>query len=117
MGYETTYEGTLGFNRRLGKAEKAFLESMSGDLVEIGSTGVLLSFELDDDDEGIIWESRDNGSHAIAALNYITDEMRSKFPEFSFTGELKAQGDNWGDHWILRIDKDGKAYRYDPKCE
>lgn len=38
-------------------------------------------------------------------------EMRKQWPEFGLTGELKAQGEDMEDRWLLVIEADGLAHK------
>ena len=103
MGYTTQFEGVLRFTEipSFGSLQK--LKTMLGESVPNHS---YCQFELTTDLLGIEWDGGEKFYDATEAAQWLIDEMRKEFPNFGLKGELFAQGEEWGDVWILRCNGD-----------
>lgn len=118
MGYTTTFKGTLKFNPDLTAKELGHLKKYLGedirDHLEWLEGGFeekdlyYVQFEINDDFSGIEWDGSEKFYGSVDCVNLLTKEMRKVRPDFEFTGELQAQGEEADDRWILRM-KDGIA--------
>ena len=124
MGYSTSFDGILYFDCEMTSKDLAFLSKILGEHVDdhpewdyfTKECGVLsnIGFELASEFDGIQWDGGEKFYGAINCINLITDLMaKGCKPGFSFRGELKANGEEYGDSWLLKIDDMGKAYKQD----
>lgn len=118
MGYTTNFDGELkiGGDPSLSmiKELKKFLGEDMRDHPEWGDRGecYYIQYELTDEMDGIRWDGSEKFYGAVDAVNIITRNMRETFPDFAFTGELSAQGEDLSDRWRL-VMKNGVAERVD----
>lgn len=111
MGYTTSFQGELKFKQELSATELAELRKYLGkDRRDIGwgkdKLDVFwchIDFEFNDDFSGIRWDGSEKFYDADDVVNFLTDRMREKYPEFELVGELSAQGESYDDRWILRM--------------
>jgi hypothetical protein len=120
MGYSTQFTGVLKFAAEPTREQLAELKKWLGvDVREKGfkgfgkdGFGCHLDLELTDDFGGVQWDGSEKTYYLDAAVNFVTDRMREKWPGFAFTGTLAAQGEDTDDRWKL-VMKDGRATRVD----
>lgn len=119
MGYSTNYEGELKFTSMLTGEELAFFNSIAGENIADHDEweypeGIYLNYidlELLRDFSGIKWSGAEKSNDMHEQVNVVLREMKKKFPEFGLEGELKAQGEDADDRWMLRFDDQGWAIR------
>ena len=118
MGYNTIFEGELKFNKELTGSQLSKLKSYLGeDAREHPEWNAPKSLDyidlvMLDDFSGIQWNDETEKTYGmIDMVNFITGEMRNTIPEFCFTGEFIAQGEDFDDRWKLQIDENGKAFK------
>lgn len=128
MGYSTTFIGELKFKEELIASELAYLKKFLGkDRREIGFSGddayesedeywYHINLELLDDFSGIKWNGSEKTYDLGCIVNFLTKQMRKIKPDFEFTGEMQAQGEDAEDRWVLKM-KDGKAIKVDLEIE
>ena len=121
MGYNTDFRGELKFSKELTASQlneiKKFFGEDTRDHPEWGCStdpfsGNYIDLELLDDFSGIKWNGAEKTYCMIESVNIIIDNMRKLVPDFSFIGELIAQGEEFDDRWKLVI-KEGKAVKID----
>jgi len=130
MGYTTDFEGILKFKNDLSNLDLAYLNTFLGNdrrdlgynddsIYENGKYGSYwyhIDLELAEDFSGIQWNGTEKCYDMEHIINFITDKMREKNPEFELTGELLAQGEDIEDRWRL-VMVDGRATKVDfPKA-
>lgn len=118
MGYSTNFTGKLKFKKDLKAKELALLNQFLGkDRRDIGfeednkayikndEYWYHIDFELTPEFDGLQWNGAEkcNDLHHIA--NFLTRQMRIKYPNFELVGEMSAQGEEVKDRWILRMEK------------
>jgi len=120
MGYSTQLDGILKFVNEPSIAQIKRLNEMLGedsdDHGEWRQYGIkdtsYIQWELTKDFSGIQWDGGEKFYGIVESVNLILAFMREEFPDFGFTGEVLAQGDDISDRWKLVIE-DGKAVRRD----
>lgn len=118
MGYTTKFEGALKIvgdpTLSMIKELKKFLGEDTRDHEEWGDAGdcYYIQYELTEEMDGIKWDGSEKFYGAVDAVNIITRNMRKTFPDFAFSGELLAQGEDLPDRWRL-VMKDGVATHVD----
>lgn len=122
MGYSTDLDGELKFNRILTADELAFIKSMfwleCDDYEKEGwihpkGKPHYIQIEFTDDFSGIKWDGSEKFYEAVAAINFIIANARTKIKDFTLSGQLEAHGEEHGDHWFLVIGDDGWAEAID----
>jgi len=115
MGYSTDFKGVLEFTKELKAKELAFLNTFLGEDArehpEWGESITYIDLKLTDDFSGIKWNGAEKTYDMDKAVNLIIRQMKARFPDFGLKGQLVAQGDRAGDHWLLVIGKDGLAHK------
>lgn len=120
MGYTTQFEGELKFNRELKASEILKLQSVSGenpdDLAGWERRNKedelsYIQYELNKTLDGLKWDGSEKFYCAVEALNFILHNLRKESPDLRLIGFLRAQGEELGDIWEIRIDEEGWAYR------
>lgn len=114
MGYTTEFKGELKFTTELTASQLAYLKTMLGedcrDHPEWQAPGLYcIDLELNDEFSGIRWDGTEKTYDMDQLVNVVAREMRKKYPTFSLTGKLFAQGEDAEDQWWLVIDADGLA--------
>jgi hypothetical protein len=123
MGYSTDFTGELKFKEELTASQLAELKKFLGkDRREIGfgDDGKVyesddeywyhIDLEFNDDFTGVRWDGSEKTYCLEHIVNFLTRQMRLKWPEFELVGEMEAQGEEYSDKWILKM-KDGRAER------
>lgn len=118
MGYSTEFTGQLKFTRELNSSELAYLneffdenpddhqEWLKPDINEYG----YIDFKLIKDFSGIQHNGAEKSRNQVEAVNLIIANMKAKYPDFGLTGQILAQGEDYEDRWILKInDETGYA--------
>lgn len=112
MGYTTQFKGVLKFKAEPTREQLAELKQyLGGDLRGLDPScnavredfAVYIQFELASDFSGIQWDGSEKFSGPVAVVNWLTVKMREVWPEFAFTGQLAAQGEDVDDRWILKM--------------
>lgn len=111
MGYTTTFSGMLEFTKPLTKEEKEKLQTFMGaDCREHPEWGIeheyltWIDLEIDENDEGLIWDGSEKTYDLPEKINMILRIMRTQFPTFNLKGTMYAQGEEWNDRWALTIE-------------
>lgn len=124
MGYTTEFTGQLNFTGTVTPSVLMELTKyLSHDRRQIGYEGdgiyeggkygsywYHFDWELTQDFAGIQWNGAEKAYDMEHIANWLIDKMREKFPDFGLTGELKAQGEDFEDRWLLKI-VNGRAVR------
>lgn len=129
MGYTTTFNGELKFKKELTASQLAELKKYLGeDRREIGFEEDSEVYETDDeywynidleltnDFSGLKWNGAEKTYGLEHIVNFVTKQMRKKYPDFELVGELNAQGEDTEDRWILQMEN-GKAIRKELKIK
>lgn len=134
MGYSTEYKGILYFKNELMASEIAHLIKFLGeDIRDLGFTEedvegywFHIQLEITDDYDGIQWNGSEKTTDMEHIINFITKQMRKQYSKFELTGELFAQGQEFGDVFKI-VMQDGVAIRKEiiiegniikcPECE
>lgn len=124
MGYTTKFDGELKFIKPLTTVELAYLNQYltSKDPDDFPDAilpeGELryIQFELTKDFSGIKWDGSEKFYEAENAVNFLLLNMQKEYPDFGFTGQLYAQGEEVADRWLLVIEN-GVAVRKEVKIE
>jgi hypothetical protein len=105
MGYTTKFKGTLKFKNPITVDQLKVLSPLLGE----EWPGGYVQFELTKAMDGIKWDGSEKFYDAPATVDWLTEQMREQWPDFAFTGELQAQGEDIDDRWRLVVGEDGKA--------
>ena len=116
MGYNTDFSGELKFTQTFTVPQLIALEKIIGedcrDHPEWGEKEAsYIQLVLTDDKSGLEWDGGEKTYHMVEAVNVVIREMRKQWPDFGLSGELLAQGEEFGDLWKLSIGADGFAYK------
>lgn len=121
MGYSTDFKGELKFSKELTASQlnkiKSFLGEDTRSHPEWGGEcgvydGYYIDLQLLDDFSGLKWDGAEKTYSMVDAINLIIKNMCKDIPEFTFIGELIAQGEEFDDRWKIII-KDGRAVKKD----
>lgn len=114
MGYTTQFSGNLKFAKEATSSQLAALSKIFGqDCREHpawqaqGLTYVDL--QLTEEFDGICWNGAEKTYEMERLVNVVIRLMREQWPDFGLIGELKAQGEDFDDRWLLKIGLDGFA--------
>lgn len=118
MGYTTKFKGSLSFACKVEVAMLSALSTMFEDSWDDKVEGApnYLQFRVTKKMDGIEWDGSEKFYDSVECVNFVIDKMRETWPEFALSGEMKAQGEDSEDRWILRI-VDGRAVRIDDKSK
>ena len=127
MGYSIDFRGTLAFTSELSAGQLAYLGTILGedcrDHPGWDEPGLdYIDLALTDDLSGIGWDGSEKTCFMVECVNLVLRLMQEKWPEFGLSGELEAQGGEFGDWWFL-VMEDGRAIEKDaivmvcPECE
>jgi len=111
MGYSTDFTGELKFAGEMTgpmfAKVKSMLQEDLRDHPEWGPRGdcYYMQFELLKDFSGIEWDGGEKFYGAVDAVNILTRVLRETWPEFGFTGQLNAQGEQFDDRWVLAMEE------------
>jgi len=116
MGYSTDFKGELKFKNELTAKQLAKIKSICGedcrDHPEWNAGGLThMDIELNDDFSGLRWNGSEKTDDLVEKVNYLVAEICKEWPDFRLAGELHAQGEDFDDRWVLKIDGDGFANR------
>ncbi len=132
MGYTTKFKGQLGFAKEPTVQQLGALNAMFGedfrDHPEWEEPDLYyIDLELTPAFDGVRHNGAEKTYDLEKIVSAVTKVMRKTWPDFSFTGNLLAQGESIEDRWILRIGDDGMAARHKtavtgkrvvcPRCE
>ena len=114
MGYSTNFNGELKFTREATALQLAALNAMLGedcrDHPEWNALGLYaIDLELNNQFDGLRWDGSEKTYDLDKLVNVVLRVMREKWPDFGLTGQLQAQGKEFGDRWALVIGTDGWA--------
>jgi len=117
MGYSTDFTGELKFKNELTASQLAYLNTFLGqDIRDLGLEDERdgywyhIDLELTKDFSGLEWNGAEKTYDLDAIVNFITDRMREKWPDFELIGTLAAQGKEATDRWNL-VMEDGVAVK------
>lgn len=119
MGYTTEFRGELKFKKELTQEQIAHLQKFLGkDRRDIGWTThkddekygrwYHIDLEFNDDYTGLRWNGTEKTYEMCRIIEFLTDRMREKWPEFELIGMMFAQGESKDDMWRL-VMEDGVA--------
>lgn len=104
MGYSTQFKGILKFAADPSPQQLAELNKwFAADVRDKVPTANYVDFKFAKDYSGIQWSNGEKFYGAEDVVNFLIAEMRKRWPDFTFTGELLAQGDDIDDRWRLRM--------------
>lgn len=106
MGYTTEFSGELKFKNEITIPQLKELQKWFGKECPSAS---YVQFELTEEMDGIKWDGGEKFYQVPECVNWLTEHMREQWPDFAFTGELKARGEEFDDRWRLVIDETGFA--------
>jgi len=121
MGYNTNFNGELKFKNELTASEINLLKSFLGqDRRDIGfeedkkvyetddEYWYHIDLELNDDFTGIRWNGAEKTYDMDKIINFLTKQMKQKYPNFELIGTLSAQGEERDDRYNI-VMVNGKA--------
>lgn len=110
MGYSTKFQGVLKFTHEPSIPQIRVLREMEGvDSRNVGVKGAhwyYLDLVVTDELDGLQWNGAEKTGGMDEQVRYVIAEMRKQWPEFGLTGEMRAQGEEPGDRWVLKVDGD-----------
>ena len=109
MGYTTNFNGVLKFTKELTAKQLAKLNSYLGEENKQVTNGYI-DLKLNDDFTGLLFNGAEKSYDMEGQVNFIIDEMKKEYPDFSLEGGFLAQGEEIGDIWEL-IFKNGQAVK------
>jgi hypothetical protein len=131
MGYSTDYRGELLFKAEPTVAQLRaladFYEVSASDHPEwfdgippgladqILKYGAWFQLRVNDQMTGLVWDGGEKCAPLNEVANVILNMMRRRWPHFGLSGEMRAQGEDVDDRWVLFIGEDGWARRRDDK--
>lgn len=105
MGYSTSFDGVLELNVTISAQELALVN-------KIINEDCYFDIEITDDFSGLKWNGSEKTRGMVEKINSMIDQVTEKYPDFMLTGELRAQGEEFDDRWILRM-IDNRAVKID----
>jgi len=114
MGYNTNFTGELKFTKELTASQLAKLKTFLGedcrDHPEWGDTSLTyIDLDFNDDFTGLTWDGSEKTYDLTEKVNLLIEQMRKDVPDFNLDGILLAQGEEFEDRWLLKMEN-GKAY-------
>lgn len=103
MGYSTSFEGVLKFSTSITRMELDFINKLIND-------EQCFDVEITEDFSGLRWDGSEKTENMVKNINVLIGYVTEKYPDFSLTGELRAEGEESDDRWILRME-DNKAVK------
>lgn len=108
MGYNTSFEGRLNFNKNLPIAAISKLRTILGedcrDHPEWAKPDLTyIDLVLTEDMLGIQWSGVEKSYDMAEKVNLLIRLMKEDYPDFELTGELVAQGEDPRDAWKLKM--------------
>lgn len=118
MGYNTDYVGVIKFKTTPTEEELSklneFLDEDVRDHPEWWENGrnnlTYIDLDFTNDGEGLEWNGSEKSYDMAHKINLIIREMRKSFPDFGFTGQIRAQGEDMDDRYTIVFNKEGFAY-------
>lgn len=105
MGYNTEFSGELLFKNPLSETEIDYMESFFWIELHIENEGkIYVNLEFNEDWTGLRWDGSEKTRLLEESINHIIEKMRDNFIDFELTGEIKAQGEEIGDLYIIKIE-------------
>lgn len=107
MWYSTNFEWKLSFvgevtAKQLQKLNTYLWEDMRKHSDWVNNfNGTYIDYCLLEDFSGIEWNGSEKSYDMVDKLNFVLDEMRKEYPEFSLEWQLNAQWEDIDDRWIL----------------
>lgn len=116
MGYNTDFKGRLEIVHPLTEEQITHLDTILDedcrDHPEWETDGLYyVDLVLSSNAKYLEWNGAEKTYDLDQLVNVVITQMRKKWPEFSLSGEMFAQGENFDDRWILRIEEDGFAHK------
>ena len=123
MGYTTTFNSELIFvSERTTDELRALQKLIKEGRVEDDD----IDLEITKEFTGIEWNGSEKCYNMEPSIQYIIDRMKETYPNFSLSGTLYAQGEDFKDRYELKV-IDNKVVRKDyvfkgkkiicPECE
>jgi len=114
MWYCTTFTGQLKFPTDMTipclTLVKSFLGKDCREHPEWGHPELTyIDLTLTDDLSGLEWDWSEKTYDLPEKINLIITEVRKHYPNFTLTGQLNAQGEDFDDRWILEFASDGSG--------
>ena len=109
MGYTTRFNGELRFTTELTASQLATLGQLFGcdcrehPEWEPPKYATYIDLQFTRDFGGVKFDGSEKSSLSEDMINMLVRLMRQTMPEFGLTGELKAQGEDIGDRYYLRM--------------
>ena len=117
MWYTTNFEWKLTFvgdvtAKQLAKLKTYLWEDMRDHSDWVNNfNGTYIDYCLLEDFSGIEWNGSEKSYDMVDKLNFVLDEMRKEYPEFSLEWQLNAQWEEIGDRWVLVMEDWVAVYR------
>lgn len=108
MGYSTDFDGVLTFKEPLTSDALGYLNTFLDERSD--EIDAYVDLEITKDFKGIKWNGAEKTYYMVEAINFITEKMREKYPEFELEGQFNAQGEDFSDRWVLDM-VGGKAVK------
>jgi len=116
MGYTTTFVGALEFTHELKASEIAHLSKILGidfreapqnlgrDFLtqDLGQYAIDLKFTKDY--SGLEWDGHEKSEAMANQVEFVIAYMRDTFSDFGLKGQMKAQGEDVDDTWVLHME-------------
>ena len=122
MGYNTKFEGVLKFNQEIPNTVISKINRMLGQNCRehpewADSSGLkVIDLKFTDDFSGLTYSGHENSGLNERMVNVVILEIRKHLPSFSFTGSMRAQGEEPDDRWVIIINlKTGLAEKSEIK--
>lgn len=116
MGYSTEFTGELRFTSEATAKQLSALAGICGqdcrDHPEWDARDLYyIDLELTQDFGGLRWSGAEKTYDLEKIVNLVLRVMRAQWPDFSLTGTLLAQGEEFDDRWQLVMGEDGQAHK------
>lgn len=103
MGYSTSFEGEILITPELMASHIKHIEQTIDRLEDDNSKDYHPDYEFNKDYTGLIWNGAEKSRGMDEAIKDIIAATTNLYPEIKFNGQLKAQGEEYDDRWILRV--------------
>jgi hypothetical protein len=115
VGYSTSFTGELKFKKEATSKQLAELKKfLDQDRRQIGFEDdsvyetdneywYHIDLEFNDDFSGVRWNEAEKTYCLEHIVNFLTKQMRKKWKDFEFVGEMSAQGEEYDDRWTLKM--------------
>lgn len=108
MGYNTKFSGELLFKNPLSSEKLNYINNLFGICIDKGQekgNWVVIDLEFNEDLTGIRWDGSEKTHMLEESINFIIDKVGRYYSfDFELTGEIKAQGEEIGDGYIIKIE-------------